>query len=522
MGGNQSIVTISSPSPSRDARHLQQIFSRIGVDTKQDEQDDGIKRGQTEDENECKILLFPTDDLSLFLVPSKEPTRIGWVMHNSTIFDKLCKIQQTQTMKGTTTITLPSQTILIVCSADVADSSQSRRQLAQQLSPPTSRPRGNGNRVNDSASSSSSESPSPSMVQEIVVPRNSIVGTSNDQRAQNSPTTPQKTIIPTIRAELLQKDGQYQPNFPLNSQESIPFETDLFQGRAIAIMRPKVKDDSTELVEQVDPYYHDKIFSKKSRRIILQFQGKFKRKPKGIVFAGAELSDPMNLGLVTKGVASILLSFVEKFSSTVHYSYGDKASNGGNGGDQDDIEKSHIVVPAYTAFETVIITKPGDTPPTLGALHWDGEDKVQEKARKSGKLGYGEWNTTDTYSFGYFSMYIDLPTWSLVKMPIPSGSIGLQTFWGESTLSICMYEKLDEPEGSGAEDNGNDISKKKNKKKTKDTKKHLESLKKYAFSLKVSRLPLFSCRFQHRYQINLILSFFLCLMDTVLDGLSQL
>ena len=37
--------------------------------------------------------------------------------------------------------------------------------------------------------------------------------------------------FPTLDFRLLQKDGNLEPNFPLNTRTGVPFETDLFQGK---------------------------------------------------------------------------------------------------------------------------------------------------------------------------------------------------------------------------------------------------------------------------------------------------
>jgi hypothetical protein len=42
-------------------------------------------------------------------------------------------------------------------------------------------------------------------------------------------------------------------------------------------------------------------------QLILQIQGKFKRQPRGVLYAGAEVSEPMKLGLLAKG-------YVDSFS----------------------------------------------------------------------------------------------------------------------------------------------------------------------------------------------------------------
>eukprot|EP00957_Ditylum_brightwellii_P173822 13232915-Ditylum_brightwellii.AAC.1 len=75
-----------------------------------------------------------------------------------------------------------------------------------------------------------------------------------------------------------------------------------------------------------DPYWHDKLFSKKKRR------GKLKYKPKGNLYGGAEVTDQMRLGLVSKGKGD---------------------------------EWAHIVFPAWTFFDKIVATKPGDTPPPM-------------------------------------------------------------------------------------------------------------------------------------------------------------
>jgi hypothetical protein len=40
-------------------------------------------------------------------------------------------------------------------------------------------------------------------------------------------------------------------------------------------------------------------------QLILQIQGKFKRLPQGVLYAGAEVSQPMKLGLLAKGYVDL-------------------------------------------------------------------------------------------------------------------------------------------------------------------------------------------------------------------------
>ena len=143
---------------------------------------------------------------------------------------------------------------------------------------------------------------------------------------------------------------------------------------------------------------------------------------------------PLLLGthtLFIHRLSSILLKLVSSFNSNVHYSFGDRDGN----------ERSHIVVPAYTFFENFVVTKPGEPVPVLGEPF---QESKQDAAARKATGGVGEWNTEDTYSMAYYSMYIDLPQWSIVKVPV-APNIDLRTFWGKSLLSIILYENTTAP-----------------------------------------------------------------------------
>lgn len=121
-----------------------------------------------------------------------------------------------------------------------------------------------------------------------------------------------------------------------------------------------------------------------------------------------------------------MLKLLKSFYPTIHTSFGD------------DEEKAHIVVPAYRFFERLIATRPGDTPPTLGEPFIESAASI--KARKNSQ-STGEWNTTDVYSLSFYSMYIDMPSWSVVNIPM-SNDMSLRTFWGKSSLKILFYDRV--------------------------------------------------------------------------------
>lgn len=225
-------------------------------------------------------------------------------------------------------------------------------------------------------------------------------------------------LFPTLDVRVLSREQKFE-SFTLNSQSAVPIETECFVGKLVLVMRPTNPED--------DPYWNERIFSKKKRRVIMQLQGKLKYKPKGELYAGMEISDPMRLGLLANGMCNILLKMSQKFNPQIHYSFGD------------DKERPHICFPASTFFEQLLITPPGETPPPLGVEFEESPQSVQLRKAYKSKI---DWNTEDTYSFAFHSMYLDFPTWSVVRLPM-GRDLSLQTFWGNSSASVVLYEVND-------------------------------------------------------------------------------
>lgn len=224
----------------------------------------------------------------------------------------------------------------------------------------------------------------------------------------NSLSSLQATWMPRVNNNDNNNKDNNTP-FPLNTITS--FQNDLFEGHCLMLIKP------------IPPQPAPLLFQNKKRRIVWQLQGKFRRPVCGVLYVGAELSQPMRLGLVTQGVARLLLQLVQRFQRNVHSSFGDG-------------ELAHIVIPAFTAMERILVTPPGGPLPVMGE-YWNESPESMQLRKETQSTG--TWNTTDTYSMEFFSMYVDLAQWKLVQLPV-SGDIALQTFWGDSPLHICMYE----------------------------------------------------------------------------------
>ena len=210
--------------------------------------------------------------------------------------------------------------------------------------------------------------------------------------------------FPSLDMSVL-SDTDIIPGFTINSRRGVPIESDLFVGKVLLMMRPPNSAED-------DPYYHEQVFSKKKRRFEIQIQGKFKYIPKGTVWVGFEVTEQMQLGLVSKGLCNLLLRLVSKtVPGEMHFSFGDKYND----------ELPHISFPAWTLFDKVVVTKEGDEPPTLGPDVLSEPNKASTARKRSGYSG--DWNTTDTYSFSYHSMYLDLPIWHVCNLPTSGSGI---------------------------------------------------------------------------------------------------
>ncbi|CAJ1955741.1 unnamed protein product [Cylindrotheca closterium] len=222
-------------------------------------------------------------------------------------------------------------------------------------------------------------------------------------------------LFPSLDIRALTPGGEFGP-FAANSQVEVPIESDLFVGSMILLIRP---NDPTQ-----DPYWNERIFSKKKRRVILFLQGKLKYTPEGPLYSGLEINQPMKLGLMASGLCNLILTFIQKFDPSLHYSFGDKE------------ESAHMTSTVECFFDQIVVTHPGETPPKLGEDLNEPAESV--KARKASKQKI-QWNNQDTYSLAFHTMYVDFPSWTTSNVPLVR-DMKLQTFWGNSLLNIVLYE----------------------------------------------------------------------------------
>lgn len=257
-------------------------------------------------------------------------------------------------------------------------------------------------------------------------------------------------------------------SFEPNTLHPIPFETSLFRGHLLFLVRP-ASSSSTDngrayATENLSDDY-DHIFSGRKRMIEFQIQGVFQRSPTGSLFMGIEITQQMTLGLVTKGLCRMLLNFMQQFSKNLHFSFGEGDFTDSINNSQ--LEYPHISFPLKD-LDRLVITKQGDTPPKLGSFIEETEESIaKRKLMKADE--YNEWNTTDIYTLSFNTHYVDLPSWRIVNVPIMK-DMNLRTFWGDSLVRLVGYEFLDS----------------KTAQKTNGNKRHEQGCLKYLFCAQVS------------------------------------
>eukprot|EP00946_MAST-07B_sp_MAST-7B-sp1_P002033 g2033.t1 len=209
------------------------------------------------------------------------------------------------------------------------------------------------------------------------------------------------------------------PMFP-NSRKPIPFRTDLFEGQALFML----------VSNPPDPFFAEH-FDGRKRRMELHFQGKFLRKPQGTLYIGGEIEEKMNIGVMLRTMAGMMLRLVKSLSyGKFHHSFGSSREK----------EKPHIVTSFYNGVDAFVATPPGEEPPPLGR---DLPESKEDRAfRRKAPVGTLQIDTDLTYSFSFHSMYVDLLNWQIVKIP-GFKPVDLHSYWGSLPLYIALYDLRD-------------------------------------------------------------------------------
>ena len=216
---------------------------------------------------------------------------------------------------------------------------------------------------------------------------------------------------------LINPDGSIGSPFNANARQGVPLSTDVFEGHALILLRPKRPSD--------DEHYSSTIFGPKTKKTIeLQVQGRFKKLPTGTIFLGSELSSVPKLSMITRGVLKVILGFTRRQEPNLHYSLGDAART----------QLPHGVMPLHTSADYLQLTPPGQTPPALGSPL--EETAAETAARRSSPA---KWDTESTLTFSFHSQFLDLANWKACGFPMV-GPQDLHGYIQNAALRFVVYE----------------------------------------------------------------------------------
>ena len=234
------------------------------------------------------------------------------------------------------------------------------------------------------------------------------------------------------------KDVDANNDIPANS-EPVRISNEWFDMDMVVMLRtPNVDDDSLEKGTEWNQKVAD-YFRPKQRRFEFQYQVKLKKKPENKeLFYAIQWEEPVKMGIIQRTFIAAILAFLKRTRPTVHYS-----TTGTERNEEGSFEKPHLANFIEIGLDRVVITKPGEEPPSLGG---DIEEDLDHyKARKAGKVKI-DFNTEDTYTFALWNANVDWIDWKIVGVPGIS-SFDLCKVLGTQSLSILLY-MLDKDRGN--------------------------------------------------------------------------
>jgi len=227
--------------------------------------------------------------------------------------------------------------------------------------------------------------------------------------------------IPTVDVKIMtNKSRRGWTPCPPNSRIPVPFETDLFKGTMLLIVR----------TDPIDKIYED-FFDTKKVCYEVQVQGKFLRIPEGDIYVGAETAHKLELGILTKAMCRTVLKFTSSMVNDLHWSFGTDQKKA-------HFEMPHMVAPIHRSMDRIIITPEGQKPPKMGRPFSDLETEKERKKRVSSKEKM-KVDLTSIYSFSVNTSNFNLSKWQICNIPMV-GSVNMSSVAGDTTVSLVGYE----------------------------------------------------------------------------------
>ena len=210
----------------------------------------------------------------------------------------------------------------------------------------------------------------------------------------------------------------------VNADIPLEFENDHFKGRVVIIHR--------EPSESTNHYRYRELLSARKRRWELRWQGKFKQSlPKSVLF-GAEIqsSHAPKINIASRTFLSILL----RFSKVLARSRGSDLFTNVL---KDELgETKYFYFPIHTS-DMILSTPEGEAPPDIASV----SPLCPEGQNKQCNADFKDLRSIDitkTYTFVFYSMYVDFVTWDVQNVPIGLNGMSLNRLVGNQPISVTM------------------------------------------------------------------------------------
>jgi hypothetical protein len=212
----------------------------------------------------------------------------------------------------------------------------------------------------------------------------------------------------------------------VNGADGFEFENDIFVGKIIIIHR--------ELENCKHPYRYREFFQKRRRRWELRWQGKFKKPIATPIIFGAEISADKapRHSFASRTFLSVLL----RFSQTLARNRGsDLFTNILN---EDESGTKYFHFPVH-ASDLILATDDSSVPPDVTSPDSIEPSDIFRKCNADFRN-----NTVDiskTYTFIFYSMYVDFVSWDIQNVPIGLNGMSLNRLVGNQSISVVMKPK---------------------------------------------------------------------------------
>ncbi|KAG6959064.1 hypothetical protein JG688_00010247 [Phytophthora aleatoria] len=216
--------------------------------------------------------------------------------------------------------------------------------------------------------------------------------------------------------------GAPREDMEMNSRTPIPFETELFEGHALFLVRTQPED----------PHYAA-LFAGKRRMFWIQVQGRFKQAPKGPIYLGGELPARITPGVFTRSVALVIMGLIRRLVGRVSFSFGSSTDS------ENSDELPAVAFPLYQSVDQFVETQEGQDPPVLGTGDF-GESEQLRRQRRHTSLGAEKYAVGPTYTFDFHTMYVDLTRWETANLPGGLNAMDLASFFDSLPLRLVAYQ----------------------------------------------------------------------------------